>query len=227
MIPTTNNPNSESRPAANNSQRSYLILLRLILILVLLFIIIRVSIFSAWLILKPQLPLVTLSNFSLSSDHNLLNIDQPIRFSIKNPNKKIKVYFDFYEVLLSCGRMILLRASSEKGCLSFEVGKKSQKNLTVKLKSFSTERGRCGLRNWDRRSKFGDNKKSYGHDRVMRFKVQMLIGMKYSALNDWLIRRKTILVFCKAEVYFFAADGKGKLENGDKKECLVHFSRDY
>ncbi|PON47265.1 hydroxyproline-rich glycoprotein family protein [Trema orientale] len=229
MIPTTYNPSYESPPPSNNSQRSYHILSRLIFVLVVLFIIINVSISFTWLVLNPQLPLVTISNFTLSADHhNHPNDDQTIQFTVQNPNKKIKLYFDSYEVSLFCGRMVLLsRTSSEKGSSAFlEVEKKSQKDLIVKLRSNSTERRRCGFSNyWDKKA-FGDKyNKSYKkpmRNEITRFKVKMVNGVKFSALNDWPSKRRMIEVLCKLEV-FSSADGKEKLEiHRGHEHCLVN-----
>ncbi|PON51819.1 hypothetical protein PanWU01x14_213890 [Parasponia andersonii] len=79
MRPTTYNPSYESPPPSNNSQKSYRILSRLIFVLFVLVIIINISISFTWLVLNSQLPLVTISNFTLPPDHhNHPNDDQTI-----------------------------------------------------------------------------------------------------------------------------------------------------
>ncbi|XVF05091.1 hypothetical protein REPUB_Repub05bG0141500 [Reevesia pubescens] len=105
---------SRPRPLhPNNNSRSYLFVRRLILAIVLLFVMINVVNFIAWRILHPLPPVFEVNSFniSISPPNSPPSTDYNITFTIRNPNKKLSLLLDHFEVPASPGKTKLLGES--------------------------------------------------------------------------------------------------------------------
>ncbi|XWS73843.1 hypothetical protein CRYUN_Cryun02cG0164200 [Craigia yunnanensis] len=176
------------QPNNNNNSRSSLFVRRLIVTIVLLFVIIKVVNFIAWSILHPLPPVFELNSFniSISPPNSPLNTDYDIVFTIRNPNKKLSLLLDHFEILVFQGKT---KVSSEQMPTGQSVYlKKNPMDFPVhgkvlKLKSFLRE---------------------------VTFNVQVNFRTKFLASN-WFSKRELMAVYCSdLNVRSLSAKRKGE-----------------
>ncbi|OMO83142.1 hypothetical protein COLO4_22671 [Corchorus olitorius] len=172
-----------SQPAYNNhnsSRRNYLLVHRLIVAILLLFVTDSVVSFIAWRILNPLPPVFQVNSFHISSSNHTYYYYRVV-FAITNPNKKLKLFLDRFEVVVFHGKT---KVSSERMTLMppdlsvYYPEKNSPRDFPV--------RGRILMI-----SNFLPNNKN----EVINFGVKMSFRIRFLAWN-WLPKRESMRVYC-------------------------------
>lgn len=193
---------------------------RLITALVLLFVLISVASCIAWLIVHPLRPVFTVdsftvSNFSLSNNNDLrIKADYHFVFSMKNPNKKVPLVIDNFEILLLYKKVTVLTKAWIMEAVHLE--KMSQKNWSAE---FSRDFGKpLHVR------EFNEIIKDWSK-RAVSFNVKMKIKTRFT-YGIWLTKRRHMEVSCiSLVVEFFEPQGiNGKLRGAGAKACSVHLA---
>ncbi|OMO95655.1 hypothetical protein CCACVL1_05331 [Corchorus capsularis] len=205
-----------SQPSNNNnrnsSRRNYLFVHRLIVAILLLFVTVSVVNFIAWRTLNPIPPIFQVNSFHISSttpfNSSTLNHTYYYRvvFAITNPNKKLKLFLDRFEVFVFHGKT---KVSSQRMTLMppdlsvYYPEKNSPRDFPV--------RGRMLMI-----SNFLPNNKN----EVINFDVKMSFRIRFLAWN-WLPKRESMRVHCShLSVKLLSAKGKGDLIGG-REQCSV------
>lgn len=190
--------------------------LRRLALMLLLWLTIFGSIISiAWLILKPETPdfrvdALTVSNFELSGSRVRQKYD--ITIFIRNPNKKLNLYFSNFNVVVLYRRTRLSKTYSLASSLSLE--KMKQTTLSAQLQS---DLG-CSVKAKELKDLVREL--NSGVTRVVNFDVKMLVSTTFSD-GKWLQVKRSIDVYCKnLNIIFLSSKQTGKLQD-NRQSCIV------
>ncbi|KAJ7948051.1 Protein kinase [Quillaja saponaria] len=192
----------------NNSRKPYLVsivrgmILALVLLLVAICVIIRIE----WTTLNPHAPefrvsSLSISNFTLLDSQLICNCKYDVELTIRNPNQKIDMTIDHFDVYVHYKETRLAMANVQ----TIYLEKMNQKNLKVELVSNMVS-GNDLAKEWSKG--------------LVSFNVRLWVRSRFKA-GVWPSKQKFLKVFCgKLDVEFFSANNTGKLK-GVRKDCLV------
>lgn len=124
------NQNAYNAPYYSNPRANFI--RRFIGMMIALFIIAGTILFIIWLVLRPRIPQfhvdsLSVSGFNISSSQVTGNWD--VQFAVRNPNKKLSVYYDHIEASVYYRNALL----SQKTLPPFKQGTKNQTALRATL----------------------------------------------------------------------------------------------
>ena len=206
-------PDSYStQPSTSKDSANYNFLCRLIFVLLSFFVIITLVIYIAWLILKPLPPdfkvdSFTVSNFSVSDSQIRGKYD--IKVTLRNPNKKVDLYVEIFNIRVTYRRIRLSQNSKAFGLLFLE--KLNQTSVKAELDSkLSRYVRKNDLENLGQNLSGG----------VICFDVRMPVSTTFT-YGNWPRMERLMLVYCKnLRITFSSSKSVGKLV--DRREnCIV------
>ncbi|GFZ17744.1 hypothetical protein Acr_26g0010140 [Actinidia rufa] len=192
---------------------------RLILALVLIFFIITAVSLVSWLVLHPHAPAVVLtmlsvSNFTLSNARCTGKYE--VEFTLTNPNRKIDLEFERFEVFLAYKRDRFLKEDVD-GVLHFTLVRMKQTRVHVAL---ATETSSVHtMKKWTAM----EMGREWKTTRVVSFDVRMQAVARFKA-SGWLSRHKDIDVVCSNLKVGFDSDNnmRGKLMGAGTRVCSAN-----
>ncbi|CAH2049773.1 unnamed protein product [Thlaspi arvense] len=185
---------------------------RLFAILVATLIIAGTIVFIIWIVLRPRLPhfqvdSVTLSNFNLSSS-SLITGNWDVRFTVRNPNHKLSLYYDNIDAFIYYKGESL----AETTLPPFVQGKKNQTAMRATFAASSAY-----VDKWVVDDINGDKAKGAS----VSFNARMLARIRYKS-GLW-ARRRFWRIYCGELPVSLSANGTGGTLVGGTKECRVGF----
>ncbi|XP_043716635.1 NDR1/HIN1-like protein 10 [Telopea speciosissima] len=157
-----------------------------------------------WLIIRPRVPefqldSASVSYFNVSTSNLTANWD--LGFTIRNPNKKLSVYYDSFFVNMLYGREDL----AETSLPPFDQGTRNQTTLRAKFAAASTY--------------VEDNAaKSMAADRslgAVNFNVKLVSWVRFKS-GGWRTKRHLMSVHCRVRVSFSSNSRVGYLSDGSR-----------
>ncbi|XP_059627786.1 NDR1/HIN1-like protein 2 [Cornus florida] len=214
---TTSNPSAYEIQQTQQTNNYITRVRRLILALFLLFAMIISVSMIAWLMLQPRVPIfrvdsLSVSNFTLNDSQ--LTADFGIKFTVRNPNKRIDLTLDDFKISVSHDRNKL----AEKTWNHYVSMKKmSQNGMSIELGTNSSDN--CPIK---RKTAIGMSREFWSK-RAVNLKVKMMVWAKFEA-GDWLSKQKFVEVCCNnLEVGFFTSNVTGTLIDGSN-DCFARLS---
>ncbi|OVA07129.1 Late embryogenesis abundant protein [Macleaya cordata] len=202
------NPNPYPPPNYDPQRATFL--RRLIIAGITVFLIIGAITFILWLVIRPHLPefrveSASLSNFNVSSSQ--LNANWEIGFFVRNPNKKMTIFYDRIE-----GSVFYKDDSLADNSLApFYQSKKNQTTITAKFTALTSYVD-------DRTVKEMVGDRNRGE---VNFNVRMLAWVRFRS-GAWRTRRHLMRVFCDdVKIGFSSNTGTTGSLSGRSKECEV------
>ncbi|XP_059314917.1 NDR1/HIN1-like protein 10 [Lycium ferocissimum] len=208
-----NNPYYQQQPphpyAAVATQRATF-LRRVIAIAIASMVITATFVFIVWLILRPKLPEFRVDSLSVSNlnlNNSLISANWDLRFTVKNPNKKMTLYYD--EVALAV--FYDYESLSDTTVAPFYQEKRAE---TGEKASFATKGSYVNNRVFDDMSKERERRG------VIGFNVRMFARIRFKA-GAWRARRRFIRVYCRGlDVGVGSGKSSGNLIGGSR-QCRV------
>ncbi|XP_047308623.1 NDR1/HIN1-like protein 10 [Impatiens glandulifera] len=211
--PQTNPPYYNQNPYyAQPYDNRRALLRRIFAIIIATFIIAGTIAFITWLILRPHLPEVridsfSVSNLNLSSSPSLITGNWDVRFTVRNPNKKINLYYD----VVNAYAYYQGEELSDTTLAPFSQGKKVETQGRATLAASSKF-----IDKWVIDGINGE--KSRGGS--VNFNVRMLSRVQFKA-GFWWARRRYVRVYCGDLIVGFGSNGNsGNLTSG-VRQCKV------
>ncbi|KAK9280030.1 hypothetical protein L1049_013715 [Liquidambar formosana] len=182
---------------------------RFIAIMIGLFIITGTIVFIVWLVLRPRIPQVTVdsvsvTNFTTSSSQVTGNWD--VRFSVRNPNKKMSIYYDSIVSSLFYEAAFLSRTTLPP----FD---QDTRNLTTVRAEFAA----AGVYVDGRLVNEINSERARG---AVGFDVTVQARVRFSA-GAWKARRRFLRVLCEDVAVGLSSNGASGTLVGGPKECRV------
>lgn len=217
---TSAQPPPSRAPQPKENSQCFHFVRRLITALLFLFVLISVVSWIAWLIVHPLGPVFTVSSFTVSNltlsnnNDSRIKADYHLVFSLKNPNKKVPLVINNFEILLLYKNDTVLIQTWITEAVSLE--KMSQKNWSPEFPRDFGEplHGR----------EFNEIGKDWSK-RVVSFDVKMKIEARFT-YGIWLSKRRIMKVSCiNLVVEFLEPRGiNGKLRVAGGKVCSFHLA---
>ncbi|CAK9174812.1 unnamed protein product [Ilex paraguariensis] len=184
---------------------------RIFAVIIAAFIITGTIIFIVWLILRPRLPefrvgSVAVSNFNLSSSTSLISGNWDVGFTVRNPNKKIKLYYDHIDARVFHG-------SDSLAATTVPPFYQTTRNMTTIKASFAASGAYV-----DRRVVDGIN--SERNSGSVSFDVSMVAMVRFKA-GAWRPRRRFLRVFCGDLRVGLTGNGNRGSLIGGASQCRV------
>ncbi|KAD6453352.1 hypothetical protein E3N88_08057 [Mikania micrantha] len=167
-----------------------------------------IIIFIMWLVLRPQIPqfrveTLTLSNFNISTN-SLISGNWDARFTARNPNSKITLYYNQIEAAI----FYKSDSISETTVPPFVQGTKNETTLRATFASLTAYLD-------DRDSINGERNRG-----AVNFNLRMMTRVRFQA-GSWWARRRILRVYCpNLSVGVSANSSSGSLVGGSK-QCSV------
>ncbi|KAL8210215.1 hypothetical protein R6Q57_006947 [Mikania cordata] len=167
-----------------------------------------IIIFIMWLVLRPQIPqfrveTLTLSNFNISTN-SLISGNWDARFTARNPNSKITLYYNQIEAAI----FYKSDSISETTVPPFVQGTKNETTLRATFASLTAYLD-------DRDSINGERNRG-----AVNFNLRMMTRVRFQA-GSWWARRRILRVYCpNLPVGVSANSSSGSLVGGSK-QCSV------
>ncbi|KAJ9181306.1 hypothetical protein P3X46_009446 [Hevea brasiliensis] len=185
--------------------------------LVFFIIFICISTIIIWLILRPAIPIFhvdtfTVSNFNASSSSFEANWDANI--TVKNPNTKLKAYFDQVEVNVYYEDNLLAKSFANP----FQLETKQDTVMQAKLASDNSDHSQTGVGSRVVERMTEDRNSS---NRKLSFNLRVALWTTFKS-GTWWARHINVRVYCEnLEVGFVGNTSDGKLSNDKTSDCLV------
>ncbi|XP_042475176.1 NDR1/HIN1-like protein 10 [Macadamia integrifolia] len=189
----------------DNQRRRATFLRRLLIAALAVVVIIGCITFITWLVLRPRVPefqldSASVSSFNVSSSDLTANWD--LNFTVRNPNKKLTVFYSNFRGVIFYDRMQL----AETSLPPFEQGKRNQTTVRAKFAASSTY--------------VDDNlAKSLATDRsqgAVSFNVRLVTWVKFKT-GWWRTRMHWMSVHCSdVRISFKSNSGVGSLTGGPR-----------
>ncbi|RZC84136.1 hypothetical protein C5167_046923 [Papaver somniferum] len=176
------------------------------------FLIIGAITFIIWLVVRPHLPdfhvdSASVTNFNVTNSQ--LSANWEIGFFVRNPNKKMTIFYDRIE-----GSIFYKDESlTETSLVPFFQEKKNETTISTRFTAMGTYVG-------ERTAKdiLGDKNNGGG----LRFNVRMLAWVRFRS-GAWRTRRHLMRVFCEdVRIGFPNATSSAGTLSGSSKVCEVH-----
>ncbi|KAK6235260.1 hypothetical protein SCA6_010597 [Theobroma cacao] len=202
--------NSHALQPNNNISRNSLLVRSLILSILSLFAIISLLDFVVWRIIHPLPPVFEVDSFCISTTppkHSpLTSTAYDIQFGITNPNKKLSVLMDNFEILVFHGKNMISRERMRPVYLKKMT--KESSNIPRDLPHLHGKMIKFKSIQW--------SKRGVNFDVKVKFQVRYMVW-------SWLPKRADVEISCRdLSVKFLTAEGKGDLMGG-RRECSAHF----
>ncbi|XP_016466745.1 NDR1/HIN1-like protein 10 [Nicotiana tabacum] len=159
---------------------------RIIAIAIAAMVITGTFVFIVWLILRPRLPEFRVDSLSVSNlnlSNSLISANWDLRFTVRNPNKKLTLYYDDVAAAVFYDSASL----SDTTVPPFFQDKRAE---TAQKASFATSGSYVENRAFD-----GMNKER-ARSSAIGFDVRMVARVRFKA-GSWRARRRFIRVYCK------------------------------
>ncbi|CAN1133939.1 NDR1/HIN1-like protein 1 [Linum perenne] len=204
-----NNYSQQELEAAAGFARGFLIGMML------LFFFIFFSTIIMWAVLRPEVPefkVQSLSVTNFNAKPNAFSGAWDANVTAKNPNTKIRLFFNQIETFMFFGDEEL--ASNYANPFSLDING-AQSALTAKMAANRTADG--GEDEGEAMKKMAED---FGKGAV-EFNLRMAAWTTFRS-DSWWTRRSTVRVFCEElKVEFSGKSGKGSLVPGGNRDCLV------
>ncbi|KAL4578530.1 hypothetical protein LXL04_014654 [Taraxacum kok-saghyz] len=195
-----------SDPYANQQRATFI--RRIFAVFIGCIIIVGTIVFIMWLILRPQIPqfrvdTLTLSNFNMSSN-SLISGTWDARFTVRNPNSKIVLYYDRIEAAV----FYKSESISETTVPPFAQGKKNETGVRATFVSSSA---------------YVDDRNGISSERsrgTVDFNLRMMARVRFKA-GAWWARRRILKIFCPNLSIGVSANSTGGSLVGGSKNCRV------
>ena len=181
-----------------------------ILAMMVAFIVMGVTIFIVWLVLRPRIPefqveSVSLTNFSASNSSSSITGNWNFRFSVTNPNKKMSISYDVVQCLLFYKPEFI----SETRIPPFYQNKRNHTFIDAVFSASSSYVDRSLLNDINRDRARG----------TVSFNVKLLARVGFKA-SSWRARNRYLRVWCEALPVAISTNsstsGTGKLLGGPR-----------
>ncbi|XP_055835556.1 NDR1/HIN1-like protein 10 [Solanum dulcamara] len=202
-----NNPYYQPNPYA--AQRTTF-LRRVIGIAIASMVIAGTFVFILWLVLRPRLPEFRVDSMSVSNlnlTNSLISANWDLRFTVRNPNKKMTLYYDDVAAAVFYDDVSL----SDTTVPPFFQDKRVE---TIQKASFATAGAYVDNRFFDMMNKERSRRGAIG------FNVRMVARVRFKA-GAWRARRRFVRVYCKdLSVGVGSKNSSGTLLGG-ARQCRV------
>lgn len=205
------------RPAHYNPRYPYYpratLFRRLLAILIAFFIISGTIVFIIWLVLRPRFPdfrvdSLSLSNFNLSSSpSSLISAKWDVRFTVRNPNHKLSIFYDHINAYV----FYKSESLSDTTLPPFVQGTRNQTTLRASFATASSY-----VDDWAVEGINGE-RKSHG---TVNFNVRLLSRVRFKA-SWWRARHRILSVYCGDLTVGISSNGAGGTLVGGARECRV------
>ncbi|XP_077240058.1 NDR1/HIN1-like protein 26 [Tasmannia lanceolata] len=197
-------------PPPYNSNRN-LILRRLITIAVSIFIIIIAITFIFWLILRPTLPDFSITSASVSpintSSSSQLTANWDLTFSVRNPNKKMNIYYDQIDASVFYGSDFI-------SLTSLPPFYQSKENITTVRARLAADSAYIG----DGVVSDIAGERSHG---AVSFNFKVIAWVRFRS-GAWRTRKRILKVFCDdVKIAYANATAFGTLFATPPRQCEV------
>ncbi|XP_043691529.1 NDR1/HIN1-like protein 10 [Telopea speciosissima] len=194
----------------DQQRRRATFLRRLIIIAIALVVIIGCITFITWLVLRPRVPefqldSASVSSFNVSSSDLTANWD--LAFTVRNPNKKLIVFYDSFDGYVFYGRAQL----AETSLPPFYQGKRNQTTVQAKFAAASTY-----VNDYVASSIAAD--RSQG---AVSFNVRLVTWVRFKS-GLWRTRRHWMSVLCRNVRVSFSSNSRVGSLSGGSRECDVY-----
>ncbi|KAM7496978.1 hypothetical protein LguiA_021392 [Lonicera macranthoides] len=210
------NPNPNPNPYYDNAaaNRRATLLRRIFAVIIAAVIITGTIIFIMWLVLRPRIPefsidTLNLTNFNVSPSSSLITGNWDVRFTVRNPNKKITLVYDRIQSFMFYRDDSL----SSTTVPPFEQGTKNQTQVRASFAALSAYAGRRAV----------DGIASERTRGSISFNVRIMARVRFKA-GAWRARRRLLRVLCGDLVVGVPSNGTaaggGSLTGGPRR-CRV------
>ncbi|PHT34979.1 hypothetical protein CQW23_26779 [Capsicum baccatum] len=185
---------------------------RIIAIAIAAIIITGTFIFILWLILRPKLPEFRIDSFSVSKlnlNNSLITANWDIRFTVRNPNKKMTIYYDD----VAAGVFYDYVSLADTTIAPFYQDKKAE---TIEKASLATAGAYVDNRAFDQMNKERVRRGAIG------FNVRMVARVRFKA-GGWRARRRFLRVYCKDLAVGAGSNNSTGNLTGGSRQCRVGF----
>ncbi|CAN6913055.1 unnamed protein product [Brassica oleracea] len=172
-----------------------------------------------WLVLRPQIPVFSVTNFSVSN----FNLTEPVfsaqftaNLTVENPNTKLTSYFNRIQ-----GFIYNQNAVAEEDFLAMEyfqpVYVETKKSVLVGETLTAGEKGQRKVPSW-----VGEEMKKERDTGTVSFNLWMAVSVTFKT-DGWSARERGLKVFCgKLKVAFEGGSGNGAVLLPKPLPCLVY-----
>ncbi|KAJ0231187.1 Hydroxyproline-rich glycoprotein family protein [Hirschfeldia incana] len=187
--------------------------------LVILVVFLCMSTTITWLVLRPKIPVFSVTNFSVSN----FNLTEPVfsaqwtaNITIENPNSKLTAYFNRIQ-----GFIYNQNAVAEEDFLAMEyfqpVYVETKKSVSVGETLTAGEKGQRKVPSW-----VGEEMKKERDTGTVTFNLWMAVSATFKT-ERWSERERGLKVFCgKLKVAFEGGSGNGAVLLPKPLPCLVY-----
>ncbi|CAF2020059.1 hypothetical protein Bca4012_079674 [Brassica carinata] len=172
-----------------------------------------------WLVLRPQIPVFSVTNFSVSN----FNLTEPVfsaqftaNLTVENPNTKLTSYFNRIQ-----GFIYSQNAVAEEDFLAMEyfqpVYVETKKSVLIGETLTAGEKGQRKVPSW-----VGEEMKKERDTGTVSFNLWMAVSVTFKT-DGWSARERGLKVFCgKLKVAFEGGSGNGAVLLPKPLPCLVY-----
>ncbi|KAK4366401.1 hypothetical protein RND71_014281 [Anisodus tanguticus] len=207
-----NNPYYQQQPQPYAAIQRATFLRRVIAIAIAAMVIAGTFTFIVWLILRPKLPEFRVDSMSVSNlnlSNSLISANWDLRFTVRNPNKKMTLYYDDIAAAVFYDYVSL----SDTTVPPFYQEKRVE---TSQKAGFASSGSYVERRVFDEMNSERDRRGSIG------FNVRMVARVRFKA-GAWRARRRFVRVYCKGlDVGVGSNKSSGNLLGGSR-QCRVGF----
>ncbi|KAF8045923.1 hypothetical protein N665_4209s0002 [Sinapis alba] len=187
--------------------------------LVVLVVFLCISTTITWLVLRPQIPVFSVTNFSVSN----FNLTEPVfsaqwtaNLTVENPNKKLIGYFNRIQ-----GFIYNQNAVAEEDFLAMEyfqpVYVETKKSVSIGETLTAGEKGQRKVPSW-----VGEEMKKERDTGTVSFNLWIAVSVTFKT-DGWSARERGLKVFCgKLKVEFEGGSGNGAVLLPKPLPCLVY-----
>lgn len=168
-------------------------------------------IFIVWLVLRPRIPVFrvdsfTLTNFNISPSTSLITGNWDVRFTVRNPNRKIALSYDHIEAYV----FYKSESLSVTTVPPFAQGTKNETSVRATFAAASAY-----IEN-----SVADGINSERSRGSVVFNVRMLARVRFKA-GVWRARKRLLTVFCRDLSIALSSNSSGGSLTGGSRECRV------
>lgn len=167
-------------------------------------------VFILWLILRPRIPEFRVDSLSVSNlnlTNSLISGKWDLRFTVRNPNKKMTLYYDDVAAAVFYDDVSL----SDTTVPPFFQEKRAE---TARQASFATAGAYVDNRVFDQMNKERSRKDAIG------FNVRMVARVRFRA-GAWRARRRFVRVYCKDLSVGVGSNNSSGTLLGGARQCRV------
>ncbi|GAU19989.1 hypothetical protein TSUD_273240 [Trifolium subterraneum] len=199
-------PSTKNIPSRSSSDTGFV--RRLTLTVVSIFVILMAVIGIAWFVMHPHDPSFSVTSLSVSNftvTDSQITCKYEVRLTVTNPNKKIQLILDDFNVVILYSDVVLSMAEVEPPILLARMSNKSV-NVDLVMKNSVKLVQENLVKEWNKE--------------MVNFYVKMVVGVRFEA-GIWPSKEKILCVYCEdLDVEFYSPKDTGKLL-GIEKNCHI------